>query len=74
MPRVAGVGEPLLVGIALGAVNMGAMSYIGNGPNFMVKTIAERAGVAMPSFFRYVLYSSLYLLPILALDAWLLLE
>ncbi len=74
MPRVAGIGEPLLAGIALGAVNMGAMSYIGNGPNFMVKTIAERAGVTMPSFFRYVLYSSLYLLPILALDAWLLLE
>jgi Na+/H+ antiporter NhaD/arsenite permease-like protein len=74
MPRVAGIGEPLLVAIALGAVNMGAMSYIGNGPNFMVKTIAERAGVAMPSFFRYALYSGLYLLPILALDAWLLLD
>ncbi len=68
---VAGVAEPLLKAISLGAVLMGAMTYIGNGPNFMVKTIAEKAGVRMPSFFGYLLYSVVFLLPILALDAWL---
>ena len=36
---------------------MGAMTYIGNGPNFMVKAIAERSGVAMPSFFGYLGWS-----------------
>ncbi len=41
-------------GISLGAVLMGAMTYIGNGPNFMVKTIAEKSGVRMPSFFGYM--------------------
>jgi Na+/H+ antiporter NhaD/arsenite permease-like protein len=50
---------------------MGAMTYIGNGPNFMVKTIAEKAGVKMPSFFGYVLYSAAILLPILAINVWL---
>ena len=50
---------------------MGAMTYIGNGPNFMVKAIAERSGIRMPSFFGYVLrYSIPLLLPILALMAW----
>jgi Na+/H+ antiporter NhaD/arsenite permease-like protein len=68
---VAGVAEPLLVGISLGAVLMGAMTYIGNGPNFMVKTIAEKSGVRMPSFFGYVVYSALVLLPVFALNAWL---
>jgi Na+/H+ antiporter NhaD/arsenite permease-like protein len=70
-PQVAGVAEPLLRGISLGSVMMGAMTYIGNGPNFMVKTIAENSGVRMPSFFGYVVYSALILLPILALNAWL---
>ena len=56
--------ENLLVGISLGAVFMGAMSYIGNGPNFMVKSIAEQGGVKMPSFFGYMLYSCLILLPL----------
>ncbi len=68
---VAGVAEPLLRAISLGAVLMGAMTYIGNGPNFMVKTIAEKSGVRMPSFFGYLLYSVVFLLPILALDTWL---
>jgi Na+/H+ antiporter NhaD/arsenite permease-like protein len=40
--------------ISLGAVFMGANTYIGNAPNFMVKSIAEEAGVAMPSFFGYM--------------------
>jgi Na+/H+ antiporter NhaD/arsenite permease-like protein len=68
---VAGVREPLLAAISLGAVLMGAMTYIGNGPNFMVKTIAEKSGVRMPSFFGFMLYSIVILLPILALNAWL---
>ncbi|MEX0679096.1 MAG: sodium:proton antiporter [Pirellulales bacterium] len=71
---VAGVAEPILKGISLGAVMMGAMTYIGNGPNFMVKTIAEKSGVRMPSFFGYVVWSVVVLLPILALDVWLFLE
>jgi len=65
-----GVPETILVGIALGAVFMGAMTYIGNGPNFMVKAIAETSGVKMPSFFGYMVYSCIILLPILALTHW----
>ncbi len=57
--------QSLLVGISLGAVFMGAMTYIGNGPNFMVKAIAEKSGVKMPSFFGYMVYSVVILLPIL---------
>jgi Na+/H+ antiporter NhaD/arsenite permease-like protein len=53
----------LLQAISCGAVFMGAMTYIGNGPNFMVKTIAEERGYKMPSFFGYLLYSGLILLP-----------
>jgi Na+/H+ antiporter NhaD/arsenite permease-like protein len=54
----------LLAAIATGAVLMGANTYIGNGPNFMVKAIAEKSGVKMPTFFAYMLYSGLILLPI----------
>jgi Na+/H+ antiporter NhaD/arsenite permease-like protein len=68
---VAGVAEPLLAAISLGAVFMGAMTYIGNGPNFMVKAIAESSDVPMPSFFGYLLHSVLVLLPILLVNAWL---
>ncbi len=57
----------LLVAISLGAVFMGSMTYIGNGPNFMVKSIAEVRGVRMPSFFGYMTYSCAILLPILLL-------
>jgi Na+/H+ antiporter NhaD/arsenite permease-like protein len=53
----------LLAAISCGAVFMGANSYIGNGPNFMVKAIAEENGYAMPSFFAYVLIASAILLP-----------
>ena len=61
-----------VVAISLGAVFFGAMTYIGNGPNFMVKSIAENAGVKMPSFFGYLFkYSLPILLPILVLAAWL---
>ena len=59
------------MGISLGAVFMGAMTYIGNGPNFMVRAIAEKSGVKMPSFFGYMVYSCLILLPLFALMVWL---
>jgi len=61
------VSEPLLSAVSLGAVFMGAMTYIGNGPNFMVKAIAEQRGVRMPSFFGYLGWSCLVLLPTLYL-------
>ncbi len=62
--EVAGVPHAILVAISVGAVAMGANTYIGNGPNFMVKSIAEEAGVKMPSFFGYLLYSGGVLLPL----------
>lgn len=59
-----------LMAISLGAVFMGAMTYIGNGPNFMVRAIAEEGGVKMPSFFGYILFFSVpILLPILGIVA-----
>jgi Na+/H+ antiporter NhaD/arsenite permease-like protein len=57
----------LLAAVSAGSVFMGANSYIGNGPNFVVKAIAEEGGVAMPSFFGYLGYSAAILLPIFAL-------
>jgi len=57
-------GPGLLAAVSIGAVFMGAMSYIGNGPNFMVKAIAEEGGIVMPSFFGYMKYSCLILLPL----------
>jgi Na+/H+ antiporter NhaD/arsenite permease-like protein len=65
------IDEHILLAVSLGAVMMGAMTYIGNGPNFMVKAIAEQSGVRMPSFFGYMLYSFGVLLPILAVMTWL---
>ena len=70
VPLVAGVQEHILAGISLGAVFMGAMTYIGNGPNFMVRAIAEKSGVKMPSFFGYMIYSVAILLPLFALMVW----
>jgi Na+/H+ antiporter NhaD/arsenite permease-like protein len=59
--------------ISLGAVFFGAMTYIGNGPNFMVKSIAEQTGVACPTFFGYIVkYSVPILIPIFVI-VWLLL-
>lgn len=56
-----------IIAVSLGSVFFGAMTYIGNGPNFMVKSIAESAGVKVPTFFGYVFkYSLPFLLPILA--------
>jgi Na+/H+ antiporter NhaD/arsenite permease-like protein len=70
-PTQAGVAENLLVGVSLGSVFMGSMTYIGNGPNFMVKAIAEKSGVAMPGFFGYVIYSCVILLPLFAITTLL---
>lgn len=64
---IAGVPEPFLIAISIGAVFMGANTYIGNGPNFMVKAIAEETGIKMPSFFGYMLYSGLILIPLFIL-------
>ncbi|MDP1995270.1 MAG: sodium:proton antiporter, partial [Ignavibacteria bacterium] len=66
------VDEVYLRAISVGAVFFGAMTYIGNGPNFMVKSISERAGIQMPSFFTYIIkYSLPILLPVFVL-IWLL--
>jgi Na+/H+ antiporter NhaD/arsenite permease-like protein len=62
--EVVGVPHLILTAISVGAVAMGANSYIGNAPNFMVKAIAEEAGVKMPSFFGYMLYSGIVLIPL----------
>jgi Na+/H+ antiporter NhaD/arsenite permease-like protein len=60
----SGLGERLLAAVSCGSVFMGANTYIGNGPNFMVKSIAERSGVKMPSFGGYMIYSGLILIPL----------
>ena len=57
----------LLVAISIGAVFMGANTYIGNGPNFMVKAIADERGIKMPSFFGFMRYSLLILVPLFVL-------
>ncbi|MBA3813747.1 MAG: sodium:proton antiporter [Alphaproteobacteria bacterium] len=59
-----------LVAISLGSVFMGAMTYIGNTPNFMVKSIAEGHNISMPSFFAYMAWSLTLLLPLFLLLSW----
>jgi Na+/H+ antiporter NhaD/arsenite permease-like protein len=61
------VGQELLIAISCGAVFMGAVTYMGNGPNFMVKAIAEQHHVRMPSFFGYTLWSFAILIPLFAI-------
>ena len=58
----------LLEAISCGAVFMGANTYIGNAPNFMVKAISDENGVNMPSFFGYILWSLTFLIPVFILD------
>ena len=60
-----------LSAISAGAVFMGAVTYIGNAPNFMVRSIAEDQGVKMPSFFGYMLWSVGILFPCFALITYL---
>jgi Na+/H+ antiporter NhaD/arsenite permease-like protein len=62
--EMMGIPTLFLQAISAGAVCMGANSYIGNGPNFMVKVIAEEHKMKMPSFFGYMLYSFAILIPL----------
>jgi Na+/H+ antiporter NhaD/arsenite permease-like protein len=62
-----GPEAPTLLAISAGAVFMGAMTYIGNAPNFMVRAIAVERGVKMPSFFGYMLWSLGFLAPVFLL-------
>lgn len=65
MGAVAGIPEKIMIAISTAAVFFGAMTYIGNGPNFMVKAIAESQGIKMPDFFSYMIkFSIIVLLPI----------
>jgi Na+/H+ antiporter NhaD/arsenite permease-like protein len=57
-------GAMLLRAISMGSVLMGANTYVGNGPNFMVKAIAERGGVRMPGFFGFMAWSGAILVPL----------
>lgn len=61
---VAGIPSALLAAVSCGAVFGGAFSYVGNAPNFMVKSVAERYGVGMPSFLGYMAYAGAVLLPV----------
>ncbi len=66
------VDQVYLRAISVAAVFFGAMTYIGNGPNFMVKSISERAGIEMPSFFAYMIkYSIPILIPVFTLIWWI---
>ena len=59
----------MLLAISCGAVFMGANTYIGNAPNFMVKAISDENGIRMPSFFGYILWSLAFLVPVFLLDS-----
>jgi Na+/H+ antiporter NhaD/arsenite permease-like protein len=71
--ELMGPPAPTLAAISMGAVYMGAMTYIGNAPNFMIYAIAIERGVKMPSFFGYMLYSAVVLLPVFILLTFVLL-
>jgi Na+/H+ antiporter NhaD/arsenite permease-like protein len=65
---------PTLMAISMGAVYFGALTYVGNAPNFMIKAIAEDRGVAMPSFFGYLAYAAILMMPMLAAIAYFVLQ
>src|SRR5262249_2711877 len=69
--EVIGMPHRILAAISVGSVVMGANSYIGNAPNFMVKAIAEEAGVRMPSFVGYMVYSAGILIPLFVVLTYL---
>jgi Na+/H+ antiporter NhaD/arsenite permease-like protein len=69
---VAAVPASFLAAVSAGSVLMGANTYIGNGPNFMVKSMAESAGLRMPSFGRYALMAILVLSPVYVATVFLL--
>jgi Na+/H+ antiporter NhaD/arsenite permease-like protein len=56
-----------LASISMGAVYMGALTYIGNAPNLIVRSIAQERGIGMPNFFAYMLWAGLVLIPLFAL-------
>ena len=62
------VAPKILMAVSAGAVFMGANTYIGNAPNFMVKSIAEENGIKMPSFFGYMVWSLAILIPTFLID------
>jgi len=71
-PAALAAAQPkLLEALSCGAVWMGALTYIGNGPNFLIRGIAEHMGYPMPSFFGYLVYSLAVLPPIFAVATWL---
>jgi Na+/H+ antiporter NhaD/arsenite permease-like protein len=65
------VSPQILMAISCGSVFMGANTYIGNAPNFMVRSIAEENQIKMPSFFGYMAWSGAILIPLFLLDTWL---
>src|SRR5262249_23391128 len=69
--EIVGAPPKILAAVSVGAVFMGANTYIGNAPNFMVKAIAEASGVRMPPFFGYMVYSGAVLFPVFLLVTWL---
>ncbi len=68
MTSLGTVPIALLEAISCGAVFMGANTYIGNAPNFMVKAISDENGIRMPSFFGYIAWSLMFLVPVFVLD------
>ena len=68
MTSVGSIAPSLLLAVSAGSVFMGANTYIGNAPNFMVRCIAEDHGVKMPSFFGYMRWSGLILIPLFVLN------
>ncbi|MGZ8396900.1 MAG: sodium:proton antiporter, partial [Rhodoplanes sp.] len=69
--ELAGPLAGTLASISMGAVYMGALTYIGNAPNYMVYAIAKQNGVKMPNFFAYLFWAALALLPLFALLTFL---
>jgi Na+/H+ antiporter NhaD/arsenite permease-like protein len=70
-PTLMTTGAKTLAAISAGAVLMGALTYIGNAPNFMVKSIAQSRGVRMPGFFGYLGWSCAILVPVFLMATWL---
>jgi len=65
--RLMGEGSATLLAISCGAVFMGANTYLGNAPNFMVRAICEEQDIRMPGFFAYLVWSGAILLPLFGL-------
>ena len=68
LTSVGMIEQQMLMAISCGAVFMGAGTYIGNAPNFMVKSIADENGIRMPGFFSYILWSVGFLVPVFLID------